>query len=308
MQNSAFEGLEEDGEVLSSAQELPPAVPERKHSKKRKKKGEAEKEKEQPAKEKQISLDEVKLPPLPPKKRRRSSKSKALAVVKPKAPKQKRKPKAAFVPAPSIAVGKSTGFQLPTSFPSLPSSASSFAPTPAKRAKKSKPLTGKHRSIALHQELSGDIVYKTLRAYFRNKPIANILAKEGCKATADQLRRLSSRERELLLVQVEEALDLATHTSVADTASENLLTTLEQIVHSNTRFKIAGTTAKCFADKHWMLLYERAKIKNGIGLDPFDPLTELAIKTYGIAVASHSENVIKGHGIDLDAPVAPSSE
>ena len=170
------------------------------------------------------------------------------------------------------------------------------------KAGKAPALKGKSKSIALHKELSKDITYKTLRAYFRNKQIMAILNKEGCKATPDQLRRLSAHEREVLLVQVEEALDLATHTSVADTASQNLLSTLEQLVHNNTRFKVAGATERCFADKHWTLLYERAKIKNGIGLDPFDPLAELAIKTYSIAMGKHSENIISGHGVDLSAP------
>ena len=294
--NTAFEGLEH----------VPIAAPQPA----KKKKAAAKKKKK--ATEAKHAPKEVQPTPLPPvpvfvspttpradaKKRTRKT---ALALVKP-VPVKKRKTTqaaaAAFSASPLVPQTPGS-FQVPASY-SLP--AGGFNLSGSKKGKAAKALTGKSKTIALHKELSKDITYKTLRAYFRNKQIMNILHKEGCKATPDQLRRLNAHERELLLVQVEEALDVATHTSVADTASQNLLSTLEQLVHNNTRFKVGGVTEKCFADKHWTLLYERAKIKNGIGLDPFDPLAELAIKTYSIAMSKHSENVISGHGVDLSAP------
>lgn len=290
--NTAFEGLEEGGVPLAAPK---PA--------KRKKAAAAKKTKKATEAKHAPKEDRPAPPPVPvfvaPKAdtKKKKARKNALSLVKPK-PVKKRKTTqaaaAAFTASP-LSRTPSSSFQMPAS-PSVPLNLR------GSKAKAPKALTGKSKSIALHKELSKDVTYKTLRAYFRNKQIMTILHKEGCKATPDQLRRLSAHERELLLVQVEEALDLATHTSVADTASQNLLSTLEQMVHNNTRFKIGGTTEKCFADKHWSLLYERAKIKNGIGLDPFDPLAELAIKTYSIAMGKHSENVISGHGVDLSAP------
>lgn len=165
------------------------------------------------------------------------------------------------------------------------------------------PPTGKNKSVQLHQKLLSNTTYLQLRAYFRHPKISKILEKEGCRATPEQLRKMTSESRELLLCQVEEALDHHTNAGMVDQSARTALQALEDIVHHKTRFKVSGTVAKCFEDDKWILLYDRAKIRAGLGLAPFDPLTEVLLKTAQVAYEQHDMNKYKSHGVDLNEKV-----
>lgn len=165
-------------------------------------------------------------------------------------------------------------------------------------------------SAAAAAALSGpplreDPIYQLLAAYSRSPLIAPKLRQAGISCDAKVLRRLPRARLPLLLDEVEEVLEGDLASDLTDTAIQQGLACLENLIASRSRFKINGTVEKCFEHERWLFLFERAKLRAGIGMQKLDPLTELTLLTAQIAAITHAQNTSllpPATGLDLNAP------
>lgn len=205
--------------------------------------------------------------------------------------------------------------------PQSTAAAAAIKPPPKKRQRTSEPrpprppraapsLQPPLLSAAPQGPLRDDPTYKLLAAYARSPLIAPKLRQAGISCDTKVLRRLPRARLPLLLDEVEEVLEGDLASDLTDAAIQQGLSCLENLIASRTRFKINGTVEKCFEHERWLFLFERAKLRAGIGMQKLDPLTELTLLTAQMAAITHAQNTAAAFSpptqINLDAP-APSS-
>jgi hypothetical protein len=144
-----------------------------------------------------------------------------------------------------------------------------------------------------------------LAAYASNEVLGpHLTQREAFDLSPKKLRSLTKKQAVDLLEDVEDTLANSSHQALADHAVREGMQMIEYFAHERTRFKVKGTTDKCFANQHWRFLLERAKIKYGVGLGSLDPVAELALVTVSTATMMHNQNVMATGSVDLDKPVS----
>lgn len=118
-----------------------------------------------------------------------------------------------------------------------------------------------------------------------------------------KLRRLKGQKLEELLGDVEDVLANKSNSALGDGVVRQAMYQLEAIVDHKTRFKIQGTTDRCFENDHWRFLLERVKMKHGVGFGQMDPVSELSLITFQTASLMHYTNVMSTPSTDLDVEV-----
>lgn len=118
-----------------------------------------------------------------------------------------------------------------------------------------------------------------------------------------KLRKLKGSKLEELLGDVEDVLSNKSNSALGDGVVRQAMYQLETIVDHKTRFKVQGTTDKCFQNDHWRFLLERVKMKHGIGFGKMDPVSELSLITFQTASLVHYNNVMSTPTTDLDMEV-----
>ncbi len=166
--------------------------------------------------------------------------------------------------------------------------------SPAKKAKKARDEEHR-RAIA---QLSAYASNEVLGPYLREK--------EAYDLGPRHLRSLTKNQAVDLVTNIEESLANGSHQALADHGVRQAMIVVENALHNRSRFKVGGTTEKCFANQHWRFLLERAKIKYGVGLGNLDPVAEMALITVSTSLLVHNQNVATTGTIDIDKPVAGS--
>lgn len=185
------------------------------------------------------------------------------------------------------------------------------APAPPKKRKVGRPKKSVSSSVGSAKLLPArrdDPLYNLLRAYAKNKTLAPLLAREGVVLDPHRLRMMSKSQLEGLLLETEEALDASMSGSVVDTSAQALMQFLENLVQARTAYKPQGLTQTLFNDPSWLALYERVKLRAGVGVTPSDPALELLVKTLQAGQAVHMQNVMQDHGVNLNEPPADQSK
>lgn len=152
---------------------------------------------------------------------------------------------------------------------------------------------------------------RILSAYSRNDILGPHLVAEGIKLDPKKLRRATEKKLEDLLEEVDETLLNKSNSMVTDSVIKTGMYQLESIVHSQSRFKVVGSTNKCFDNEHWRFLLERVKMKHGIGVMKLDPLTELSLLTLQTSALIHAQNALSEmepeEKIDLSVTIPESA-
>ena len=168
---------------------------------------------------------------------------------------------------------------------------------PAKKRKVSKPLP-----LPLPADNSKKIAKQTedkekSKLIFQIKQYqANELLGPAMKGAVELsgLSKLSVEQLKERLQHIDMALANHSNSNVVNAMARSTLVGLESLVTHRLAYNITGTTAKLWADKHFMFLLERAKYKHGLNWAPdIDPALELAIVIYTTAVACHAENATR---------------
>ena len=142
-------------------------------------------------------------------------------------------------------------------------------------------------------EIRKNPTYKLLAAYGRSAVISPVLQAQGYDLTPVSLRKISPSLYPQFLDEVEEILEHQGTTALGNAATAQVLEYMEKEISKRTRYKIDGTTAKCFENQQWVFLLERAKLRMGIGVDKMPPQVEFALITAQIAFFQHEKNKLK---------------
>lgn len=170
-------------------------------------------------------------------------------------------------------------------------------PEPPKKRKKRTPKVAEVKK-------GDDRQVQLLAAYGTNEVLGPYLTKnQGFDLRPAKLRLLSKEKLDELAVDIEMVLANKGNSAMTDSMIRQTMKGLEDIVTWQTKYKINGTTDKCFDNDHWRFLLERVKTKYGIGLMGMDPVTELSLVTFQTAALMHVHNKATTPETDLEAPI-----
>ena len=125
--------------------------------------------------------------------------------------------------------------------------------------------------------------------------------------TPQKLRKLKGHKVQELLDDVEDVLSNKRNSALGDGVVRQSMLQLEALVDHRSRFKVDGTTDKCFENEHWRFLLERIKTKHGVGFGKMDPVAELTMVTFQTAAMMHMNNSMTSPTVDLDQEVSVDS-
>jgi hypothetical protein len=118
-----------------------------------------------------------------------------------------------------------------------------------------------------------------------------------------KLRKLKGNKLEELLADVEAVLSNKSNSALGDGVVRQFMYQAEAIIDHKTRFKVDGTTEKCFENDHWRFLLERVKMKYGVGFGKMDPISELTLVTFQTASLMHYNNAMCTPQTDLEEKI-----
>lgn len=118
-----------------------------------------------------------------------------------------------------------------------------------------------------------------------------------------KLRKMSGDKLQELQADVEDVLANKSNSALGDGVVRQTMYQLEMLASLRSKWKIEGTTDKCFGNDHWRFLLERAKMKYDIGIGQLDPVAELSLVTFQTASMMHFQNSMSKPQTDLDAEV-----
>lgn len=146
--------------------------------------------------------------------------------------------------------------------------------------------------------------YKLLCAYGRNPVIGPMLRAHGHVLEPHTLRKVPADLLPMVVDEIEEVLDNAGDSDLANTGITQGMIFLEDLLTTRTKLRLKGTTDKLFADGHWVYLLERMKLRAGIGLSSMPPPVEFAMLTAKTALLVHTSNLSQP-STDLSALAPP---
>lgn len=156
---------------------------------------------------------------------------------------------------------------------------------PLKKRKKGSNHTEKERNPADRK------IIALLTGYGKNEWLGPYLKdNHGFDLVPSKLRKLSSVKLEDMLGDVEDVLANKSNSALGDGVVRQTMYQLEAMAMMKSRFKVAGTTDRCFENDHWRFLLERVKMKYGVGFGKMDPVAELSLVTFQTASMLHYTN------------------
>ncbi len=180
---------------------------------------------------------------------------------------------------------------------------------PQTDAKSSKPKKD-NQKITLpkeeeNYEQKAKLIY-AIQAYGRNPVFGAYLKSQNMKYDDSYLNRLNIEQLELELKKQDVILANRANNDMINTGIKSVMKVAEGVISRTNKFKINGTTDKCFDNDSWVFLLERCKMRYGVGSwASMDPVLELTLITFQTAMLCHAQNSFMSSvetTVNLDEP------